>query len=307
MFGKDILLVINPEASKGRGRKKAKAIDSYFTKHNRSSVIRYTEGKGHAESIAFNGAIEGYRTIVAVGGDGTVNGVLNGIMRSGYADRVKMGIIPVGRGNDFAWVCGIPKNTRKASDIVLWGKGKKTDVGICYGEEHQNGMYFFNGAGFGFESMVNFKAMEYKRLNGMPSYVAAFFYILNHPPLGYNLRLVIDGEERVLSTQQISVANGKRMGSAFKMTPKASIEDGKLDVMFTNKCFLGIHLFPMVIKFLKGDHVNDGKGFSYLNATDVRVIDQKAEMPIHLDGEVFSKSAKTAHIKILPGAITLLR
>jgi len=106
---------------------------------------------------------------------------------------------------------------------------------------------------------------------------------------------------------EASVANGKRMGSAFKMTPKASIEDGKLDVMFTNKCFLGIHLIDMVIKFLKGNHVKDGKGFSYLNATDVRIIDQKAEMPIHLDGEVFSKSAKTAHIKILPGAITLLR
>ncbi len=307
MLEKDILLVINPLASKGRGKDKAKSLGSYLEKHNRVFVIEYTRAKGHAEKIALDGARNGYKVIVAVGGDGTVNEVLNGIMRSGFSSSVKMGIIPVGRGNDFAWVCNIPKDMYKAVDLILKDNGKKTDVGLCCGDGHPDGMYFFNGAGFGFEPMVNFKAMEYKHLNGMPSYIMAFLFILRHPPKGFDLELTIDGEKRKLSTQQLSVANGIRMGSAFKMTPRALIDDGKFDVMFTNKIFTGVDLIALVFKFLKGDHVKDKVNFTYLKATEVEIDAKEANIPAHLDGEVFSKNLKRAKLNILPGAINLIR
>lgn len=306
MFGRDILLVINPQSSKGKGKRKSKNICAYLNSHGRSAVVVNTRDKGHAEEIALKGAKEGFKTIVAVGGDGTVNEVLNGIMHSGLSDQVKMGIIPIGRGNDFAWVCGIPRNIRKASDIIINDVVAKTDVGICVGDGHPDGMYFFNGAGFGFEPLVNFKAMEYRHMNGMPSYICAFFNILKHPPRGYRISLTIDGKERKINSQQISVANGIRMGSAFKMAPNARIDDGKFDVMFTNGIFKGFGLLKMVFKFLKGDHVKDKLGFSYINANEVRILSEN-DMPVHLDGEVFSKQARMAELRILPGAINLLR
>lgn len=302
-----ILLIINPEASKGQGRKKAKAIDTYFKKQGILYTPVYTTDCGHAEFLANKGAKDGYDTIVAVGGDGTVNEVINGIMQSGLQNQVKMGIIPVGRGNDFAWVCNIPNNVKKACDLIVRGEGKPTDVGLCIGPEKPNGMYFLNGAGFGFEPLVNFCAMEYKHINGMPSYVAAFLKILRRPPLGYNIKLTIDGKKQELATQQISVANGIRMGSAFKMTPLAKIDDGKLDIMFTTKVFKGTTLIKLVYEFLQGKHVRDSSSFAYLNAKSVEIECEKPELPVHLDGELYSKNAQKVSLKILPGVINLLR
>ncbi len=307
MIGKEILLIINPEASKGKGRKKAQIVCSCLEKDNISYTIAYTNGKGHAEKLAKNGANNGFKTIVAVGGDGTVNEVINGIMRSDNRSKVKMGIIPIGRGNDFAWVCGITSNIKKSVNRVIKGEAKPTDVGFCYGPDKPSGMYFLNGAGFGFEPMVNFKAMEYKHLNGMPSYVAAFLYILKNITDGSKVKLKFDGNEKDLSTQQISVASGIRMGSTFKMTPLAKIDDGKLDLMFTNRVYRGLALLSLVFSFLRGAQVKDKKNFSYYQVKEVEIESEKADLPVHLDGEVYSKKAKRVTVKVIPGAIKLLR
>ena len=131
----NILLIINPNASKGKGRKKAKRIKDIFALHGRQCAIAYTSGKGHAEKLAKSGVESGIRTIVAAGGDGTVNEVINGIMKARGHENVAMGIIPVGRGNDFAWIAGIPNDISKAVDIILNNEPKATDVGFEIGRE----------------------------------------------------------------------------------------------------------------------------------------------------------------------------
>ena len=147
MLRKDILLIINPNASKGRGRKKAKEIQSLFRNMSRECTVAYTRAPGHAESLAKRGALYGYDTIVVAGGDGTVNETVNGIMKSGVSG-VRMGIIPIGRGNDFSWMAGIPSKQKKAVELIARGISRKIDVGFCVGTEHPDGMYFVNGAGF---------------------------------------------------------------------------------------------------------------------------------------------------------------
>ena len=168
-------------------------------------------------------------------------------------------------------------------------------------------MYFLNGAGFGFEPMVNFKAMEYKRLNGMPSYVVAFLYILRHPPKPYHLKLVIDGVEKDIESQQISVCNGRRMGSSFMMAPKAEIDDGVFDVMFTNHPLSGKGLLKAVIAFLRGSHVTDKKVFSYMNAERVDILSDEAVVQAHCDGEVYTRNGRQFSLTILRGALGLVR
>ena len=302
-----VLLIVNPNSSKGKGSKKAAELTKYFKEKHYGYDEVHTTGIGHAEALACNAVKKGYDTIIAVGGDGTVNEVLNGIMKSGLNDKVKMGIIPTGRGNDFAWCAGIPTDTQAAADLIIKGSCKKTDVGVCFGTDNEDGRYFFNGTGFGFEPMVNFVASEFKRLNGMPSYIAAFLKILMKPPKGYKLKMTIDGEVRVVSTQQVSVANGIRMGSAFKLAPNAEIDDGKLDLMYTNKICTGFSLIALVIKFLSGKVSTDKKAFTYMNAKKVELEADSLVVPAHSDGEVFTKAGDKFSLEIVPGAIALFR
>ena len=307
MLEKDILLIINPNASKGKGRKRAHDIRDLFKAKGRQCTVAYTNEPGHAERLAAKGMQYGYREIIAAGGDGTVNEVLNGIMKSGNASSVAMGIIPIGRGNDFAWMVGIPKNQRKAVMIIAEGRSWSIDVGLCRGTEHPDGMYFVNGAGFGFEPMVNFRAMEYRRINGMLSYAAAFLHILRNPPKPYALRLTIDGKSVDLETQQISVSNGRRMGSAFIMAPSAIIDDGEFDVMYTNHPFWRGGLIKAVLSFLRGSHVSRKEDFTCTKAKEVAIVSEESVIEAHCDGELFTHRGREFSITMLGGALQLLQ
>ena len=116
MLEKDILLIINPNASKGRGRKRAQEIKDSFKAYGRQCTVAYTRGPGHASLLARKGVLYEYRVIIAAGGDGCVNEVVSGIMEDGA--KVRMGVIPIGRGNDFAWVAGIPRKLDEAGVIL---------------------------------------------------------------------------------------------------------------------------------------------------------------------------------------------
>ena len=298
------LVFINPKDSKGKGEVKAKKITEYFKNSGWNCTVAYTQGEGHAEKLAKSGAENGFKTIIAAGGDGTVNEVINGIMRSGKD--VDMGIIPVGRGNDFAWIAGIPTDWKKASDIIIKGNPTKTDVGHAKGKIADK--YFLNGMGFGFEPLVNFKAQSYKHINGMASYVAAFLSVLINPPKGYEVSMTLDGgESKILKTQQISMNNGRRMGSSFLMTPRAEIDDGLLDYMFTNHILKGFGLIKMVLKFFKGAMVSDKENFSYGNARRVVIDVLENGMISHVDGEEFEREGSHFEIEILPLAVSLYR
>ncbi len=303
----NILLIINPNASKGRGRNKAKKIKDLFSKQGRSCTIAYTSGKGHAEKLAKSGVESGFRTIIAAGGDGTVNEVINGVMRAKGHERVRMGIIPVGRGNDFAWIAGIPNDLEKAVDIIIKGDVKDTDVGFAKGTGREKGRYFLNGMGFGFEPMVNFKAQDYKHLNGMASYVAAFIHILFNPPKGYDLNVKIDDEEIEINSQQFSANNGRRMGSSFLMTPLAEIDDGLLDYMYTKKLYKGFGLIKMAFRFFRGAMVSDKENFGYGKAKRIEISSSRDLIVSHIDGEEFSRVGKHFEIEILHNAVKLYR
>lgn len=303
---RNVLLIINPKSSKGKGEAKAAKISKYFAENNINCTVAYTQGVGHAEKLAKSGVENGFKTIIAAGGDGTVNEVANGIMKSGKSGDVAMGIIPVGRGNDFAWIAGIPVDWKKAADLIITGETVATDVGRARSTDIEK--YFLNGMGFGFEPMVNFQAQAYRHLNGMASYVVAFLHILTNPPKGYEVTMTLDGgEPRRFKTQQISVNNGRRMGSSFLMTPKAEIDDGVFDYMFTNRLYKGFGLILLVLKFLRGAMVSDSVNFSYGNASKVVVDVLGGGIESHVDGEEFLREGNHFEIEILPSAVHLFR
>lgn len=305
MLQKDILLIINPNASKGKGRHRAHEIRELLAGYGRACTVAYTREPGHARNLARRGASYGYRVIVAAGGDGTVNEVLNGIMHSGVSG-ISMGIIPIGRGNDFAWMAGIPSNAAEAARVIALSEPRPVDAGVCISPEHPDGMYFLNGTGFGFEPMVDFRAMGYRHLNGMLSYAVAFLYILRHPPKACHVSMEIDGSTVSVETQQISVCNGRRMGSAFIMAPIALIDDGKLDVVFTNHPLERMGLVKAVAAFFRGKQTTESQLFTYLRASRIS-IESSGDLPVHCDGEVFTAAGRVFTLRVLPGALSLIQ
>lgn len=299
-----ILLIINPNSRKGKGKEKARQIRDVFEAHSIAIDVAYTEGPGHAEELAYSGCGKGYTTIISAGGDGSMNEVLNGIMKSSRRDEVKLGIIPLGRGNDYAFSLGLPTDVRKATEVIINGNTRKVDCGETTDRKADRKYYYLNGNGFGFEPMVNHQAMQYKHLNGMPSYVVAFMGIMMHPPKPYNVTITTELETVHVQTQQISVCLGRRMGSAFMLAPSAVIDDGLFDLMYTKHPLTRFSLLGCVLQFLRGVHVNNHETFHCANVRHVEIEAEIADMTSHIDGEMIAvASGQSYSIEMLEKAV----
>lgn len=298
-----IYIVLNPQAAKGKARRQEAAIRRSF---GNRATLAMTEQSGGAYSLAYQASRDGWTTIVAAGGDGTVNEVVNGIcdaQRDG-AIAPKLGIIPVGRGNDFAWAAAIPRSIDEAARTILEGRERIIDVAFMQGGDYPQGRWFINGLGVGFEPLVNFEASAFKHISGVPSYVLALIKVMIRYPRPYDLEIVLDGQASYAKSQQLSVCNGRRMGSAFLMAPDAHFDDGLLDVVYANVPIAPSRFLPIAVKFLKGDQVKMQE-FTTARATQVVIRSRDNPMPVHIDGEAVSRGCMEISIKLHAASITL--
>ncbi len=188
-----------------------------------------TERPGHAIELTGRAVADGYEVIVAAGGDGTSNEVINGMMlakRAGVGSAV-MGVLPVGRGNDFAFSMYIPTDWKKAADLLMNPPRKPLDIGFVISEYFPDGRYFGNGVGIGFDAVVGFVAARSK-LSGIMSYLVAAIktiYIFYTAP---KVRVELDDRELTLNTLMVSIMNGRRMGEASRWRPSRKATMGFL-------------------------------------------------------------------------------
>ncbi len=305
MSGKKLFIVMNPHAAKGRGVARKKEIVSLFSSGNCDATVVFTEKGVGASSLAYQATIEGWQTIVAAGGDGTVNEVVDGILRAMTEKKLpapSLGVLPIGRGNDFAWALKIPKNLKQAVDLIIAGKSRIIDAGITYGGNYPKGRYFINGQGMGFEPLINFVASDFKHVSGTLSYILALIKILVDHPDPYQVQITLDGETRSYTTQQLSICNGRRMGSAFIMGPDALLDDGYFDVVFANRPVKNSQLLWIALKFFKGTQVKLPI-FSVVRAKTIKVVSENKPMPVHVDGEEISKGCAQFSTQILPAIL----
>lgn len=285
-------IILNPRAAKGLASRKEGIITSYLKDHGWKACIQRTDGPSAGIRLARQAVREGRPLIVAAGGDGTVNEVVDGIYQEDNAQGgglklPRFGVIPIGRGNDFAYAAGIPVNTSEACAKLVHGSVKDMDVGIVKGGNYPEGRCFVNGVGIGFEPLVNFRAMEFKHINGMPSYVLGLLKVLARYPRPERIRITLDQNEYEVETQQISICNGRRMGSAFLMGPEAKLDDGLFDVIFARKPFKGFEIVRMVTLFLGGTQIRH-PSFHFERSTTVAISTDDPVLPVHADGEVIS-------------------
>lgn len=307
----EVYVILNPNAAKGKAFRQRDRIVSCFTGAGYRCEIVCTTAPRNAAALAYQAVRDGRKLIVAAGGDGTINEVVDGALRVveelgvPHEDAPVLGLIPIGRGNDFAFSAGISKDIPTACQRIIGGEHRRIDVGKVYGGDFPEGRHFINGVGMGFEPLVNFCAMDFKRLSGMPSYVLALIKIMCHYPAPIQLTMRTDNGEERFATQQVSICNGRRMGSTFLMGPDAILDDGLLDIVYAAQPIKGSELIPLALLFFKGKQT----GHRYFKVQRTKNISLEAPaggMPVHADGEVISRNCSSIRVELVPEALTIM-
>lgn len=236
---KEWLVIVNPNAGSGRGKKDWDRISALLKKEDLPFKVKFTERKGHAIIFAREGITAGFRKIITVGGDGTLNEVVNGVFLNNdcLTKDISLALIPVGTGNDWGRMFGIPLDYEKAIKIISENKLMLHDVGLVsfFNGTGKKTRYFINIAGLGFESVV-VRRTNIQKDKGRSGKLL-YFYNLLMSLLSYkntSAEIVIDGEKIYADVFSINVGNGRYCGGGMRQTPFALPNDGILDVTIIN-------------------------------------------------------------------------
>ncbi len=229
------LVIVNPNAGNGKGGRDWDNISSLLQKAMIPFTPKITERKGHAIMYASDGINEGYRHLIAIGGDGTLNEVVNGIFLNTVcpASDITLASVPVGTGNDWGKMFGISPDYEKAVQIIAEKKTMKHDIGrmVYYSDTEKKIRYFINIAGLGFESVVVNKT-NFQKEHGKGGKLI-YLYNLLTSLLAYRntpVEVTIDDETIKTVVFSINIGNGKYCGGGMRQTPRALPDDGLLDV-----------------------------------------------------------------------------
>lgn len=300
-------IIVNPVAGKGAAEKAIPDIKEILASLGIEYDLILTEYSGHAIKLAEIAGSNGYATVVAVGGDGTANEVINGLMQAANGKRLtsNLAVLPVGRGNDFSFSMGVPQNLEDACKILVDGHTRKIDIGFVQGGDFPEGRYFGNGVGIGFDTIVGFEAAKLPSfISGIPAYLIAaiktIFLYFDAP----ELRLEIDGEVLKQHCLLVSVMNGKRMGGSFMFAPDSASDDGLLNLCITKQVsrLQVLGLFPKVMSGTQAEH----KAIYMPTAHHVKVTALSGTLPVHADGETICKAGHELDIKILQQQLQLV-
>ncbi len=297
----DQLVIVNPIAGRGAGERVIPRIVRLLQEHGLSFDLVRTERPWHAAELARQAVVSGYRTVVAVGGDGTSNEVLNGLMaaREAGEGEAAMGVLCVGTGNDFAYGMGIPLDLEEGCAALARGRTRRVDVGHARGFR-----YFGNGIGIGFDAAVNVVASRLQRLRGFLVYLIAVLRTLLFYYRAPLTRIELDDQTLEQRALMISVMNGRRMGGGFLMTPFSRPDDGLFDLCIGKK-MSQLEMLSFVPRFMRGTQVGDPRVIM-TRSRRVRVKVEEGTQVVHADGETLALDVRELDLEVLPQALTVV-
>jgi len=294
-------LIVNLTAGGGKPHKHLNTILKYLKENGLNFKVCTTSHQGEAVELAQKAADNGAELIVSVGGDGTVNEIVNGIMKS--KNDPSLGIIPLGWANDFIKSTNIPPDIIEACKILIKGQTKKIDIGVI-----NNQIYFANICGIGFDAEVAQLANQMKNKHPNLRILSAFVYVFAAikkllSPFGYHdVKIKFDGQEIHSKILFIAISNGKFYGGRFKITPEAILDDGLLEICLVEEMgrFKYLSIIP---KVFKGTHESI-KGVHFYKAKEV-VIQSLEPVLAQVSGEVI-EGQKEFNITLLPKSLKLI-
>lgn len=289
---KNIAFIINPISGgqTSARRKLPKLIDKELDRSQWLPNIVFTEYAGHATELARQFAVMGFEAVVAVGGDGTVNEVAQGLRDTQTA----LGVIPVGSGNGFARHLHIPMNTSRAIQMLNRSESICCDYGMA------NDHMFVTTCGVGFDALIaDHFAGSSKR--GFATYFQNIIKdVFSYEPETY--RLVGEGIDLSHKAFLITVANANQWGNDAFIAPHASVQDGLLDIcIMSPSALLGA---PGLALRLFTKSIDNSFFMDTLKAKEI-TLQRETEAPFHIDGDPV-KMGKDIHIRIVPDGLRVL-
>jgi len=260
-----------------------------------SSALFETRSAGDEERVTEEAIKGGGTTIVAVGGDGTCAQVANAILRTRVP--CKLAVIPCGTGNDFAKTLGVEGySPKQAADLVEHDRATPIDVGRI--DEH----YFINSCGFGFDASVLEATRRVHFLKGDAVYIySALAQLFSYRGISVFADSALDSGTRKML--MLTVSNGRFLGGAFRIAPRASVVDGLLDFGFFGDCNL-IDRVRVFAAALRGTHL----GLSSVSTERARAMTLRFSAPpmMEVDGELRQAKSSTVAIECVPRALSVI-
>ncbi|NJN79496.1 MAG: diacylglycerol kinase family lipid kinase [Anaerolineales bacterium] len=303
-----VKLILNPMADMGRAWKTANELRPIAQEFQGELTWSGTVYPTHAIELAKQAAEEGYDMVVAMGGDGTVHEVMNGLMQVPEHKRPILGVVPIGSGNDFAYSIGITQKSSHALVHALKGENiQAVDIGLMTEEEHGRQEYFDNTLGIGFDSIVTIHSHKLPIVKGFLMYLTAVIQtiIMNHNPMKAKIETDTESwEDKIL---MLTLCNGPREGGGFMLAPEAKNNDGKMTYLTVQKVSR-LMMFRLVPEFMSGTHMR----FKQVRMGEFKKLTLTSDLPlyIHADGEIFTtfgSNLKKVSFEILPSALKVVK
>jgi diacylglycerol kinase (ATP) len=300
-----VKIILNPMADMGNAWRTARDLRSITEQHGGVDWSG-TVYPGHAIELAKQAGEQGYDMVIAMGGDGTVHEVINGLMKVPEENRPVLGVVPAGSGNDFAHAIGVPTKSDHALVHALDHAPFAVDLGVMT-DEHGKLEYFDNTTGIGFDSVVTIRSHRLPVLRGFLMYLTAVIQtiLLNHNAI--TMQIETEEQTWVQSNLLLTICNGPREGGGFMMAPEAKIDDGILHYAMIKKVSRPM-MFRLIPEVMNGTH---GR-FQQVTMGSCRRMSVSADRPmyIHCDGEIYSgfgTDVRKVTFEVLPGALKVVR
>jgi len=289
-------VIVNPAAGRGAARRAESIVARAFRAQGWAVDLVRTEGPGHGQELAAHAVSQGARHVVAVGGDGTVHDVANGLL-GGDTDAA-LGVVPIGSGNDFAKIVGVyGHDPVRAVARLVTAQPRRFDAGRVLGE------WFVNSVGFGFGPAVVQTRNRMVNLRGFLSYlvpiVKTFFKF--QPPV---LDVSAPGFRERGYMMMVEVCNGTTAGGSYRFAPDADPTDGKLDVCLIRR--VSLPRFLMAIpRVIRGTHTSM-REVSVIKTAKLVVRSPEQPLVVHVDGELREPGTNECTVELERGRLNVL-
>lgn len=287
-----IHVVLNPAADRGRAGARQEELRAVLAEAGVKGEISLTARPGHAVELARDAVRAGATVVAAAGGDGTIHEVGQALVGTEAA----LGVLPMGSGNDYIRVLGIPKDLSGAAAALARGKRRAVDVADV------NGQFSLNSFGMGVEGQI---AADYKRMRFLKGEIGYLYATILEVVRFRAFRAEVAGDGWTFAGKllSVSVMNGPYAGGGYHLAPQARLDDGVLDVGLIGN-------YPRLVRFVVLPKTRDG---TYLDLA--RVHAKKAErvkirsdrpLPVHMDGELLPEPVQEIDLALRPRALHVI-